>query len=35
MTFTRVLAGSGLSKGELASLYGVSRQTIYCWKDGV
>lgn len=35
MTFPRVLAGSGLSKGELASLYGVSRQTIYCWKDGV
>ena len=35
MTFSLVLANSGLSKGELASLYGVSRQTIYCWKDGV
>ena len=31
MTFPRVVAESGLTKAELAQLYGVSRRTIYCW----
>lgn len=29
-----VLQNSGLSKGEVGVLYGVSRQTIYNWIDG-
>lgn len=32
--FKRVFKESGLTKSELASLYGVSRQTIYDWHDG-
>lgn len=32
--FKRVFKDSGLTKSELASLYGVSRQTIYDWRDG-
>lgn len=32
--FNRVFEGSGLTKSELASLYGVSRQTIYDWYTG-
>ena len=32
--FTRVFDDSGLTKQEMADLYGVSRQTIYDWKDG-
>jgi hypothetical protein len=32
--FLSVLANSGLSKGEAAVLYGVTRQTIYNWIDG-
>ena len=31
MTFARVLGESGLTKVELARLYGVSRQTIHYW----
>ncbi len=31
MDFARVLAESGLSKIDLAELYGVSRQTIHGW----
>ena len=31
MTFAKVLDYSGLTKIELASLYGVSRQTIHGW----
>lgn len=31
MTFARVLEESGLTKIELAELYGVSRQTIHGW----
>ena len=34
MTFARVIRESGLTKSELAFLYGVSRQTIYDWVDG-
>lgn len=34
MTFHHVLTYSGLSKNELATLYGVSRQTIYHWAKG-
>ncbi|MDP2650387.1 MAG: hypothetical protein Q8P16_02370 [bacterium] len=34
MTFQRVIRESGLTKGEIASLYGVSRQTIYAWDEG-
>ena len=34
MTFKRVLADSGLTKSELAELYGVSRQTIHAWAAG-
>jgi hypothetical protein len=30
-TFARVLDASGLTKIELAALYGVSRQTIHSW----
>lgn len=32
--FLSVLTDSGLSKGEVGILYGVSRQTIYNWIDG-
>ena len=31
MTFKRVVRESGLTKIELATLYGVSRQTIHSW----
>ena len=31
MDFARVLAETGLSKVDLAGLYGVSRQTIHGW----
>lgn len=31
MTFKRILGESGLTKVELAELYGVSRQTIHYW----
>lgn len=31
MTFKRVIAESGLTKIELARLYGISRQTIHFW----
>ena len=34
MTFSSVLSTSGLTKQELATLYGVSRQTIYAWAGG-
>ena len=34
MTFARVTRESGLTKSELAFLYGVSRQTIYDWAEG-
>ena len=29
--FTRVLQGAGLTRSELATLYGVSRQSIHHW----
>lgn len=32
--FSKVFKDSGLTKAELASLYGVSRQTIYDWHTG-
>ena len=32
--FKRVFKESGLTKSELASLYGVSRQTVYDWHTG-
>lgn len=31
--FNRVFSTSGLTKSELASLYGVTRQTIYDWSS--
>ena len=34
MTFPRVLAESGLTKVELGTLYGVSRQSIHGWAAG-
>jgi hypothetical protein len=34
MNFARVLAESGLSKIELAALYGISRQSIHGWAIG-
>lgn len=34
MAFARVLRKAGLTKVELATLYGVSRQTIYEWAAG-
>lgn len=34
MTIKRVVANSGLTKKELAILYGVSRQTIHSWDQG-
>lgn len=34
MTIKRVVAGSGLTKKELAILYGTSRQTIHAWYLG-
>ena len=30
--FTRVVKDAGFLPGELAKLYGVSRQTIHCWR---
>lgn len=33
-SFAEVFEHSGLTKAELASLYGVSRQTIYDWYTG-
>ena len=35
MSLQRVLAESGLTKGEVAQIYGVTRQTIYRWADGL
>ena len=32
--FTSVLKGAGLTRSELATLYGVSRQTIHAWIGG-
>ena len=32
--FTGVLQDAGLSRSELATLYGVSRQTIHAWITG-
>lgn len=32
--FRKVFTGSGLTKSELAGLYGVTRQTIYDWYRG-
>lgn len=32
--FSKVAARSGLSKGEVAKLYGVSRPTVYAWLAG-
>jgi DNA-binding XRE family transcriptional regulator len=32
--FKRVIKNSGLTKSELAGLYGVTRQTIYDWYEG-
>lgn len=32
--FKKVFEGSGLTKSELAGLYGVSRQTVYDWCKG-
>ena len=32
--FARVFDDSGLTKTELADIYGVSRQTIYAWYSG-
>lgn len=34
MDFIQVVRDSGLTKKELACLYGVSRQTIYNWLGG-
>lgn len=34
MTFARVVAETGLTKVELAALYGVSRQAIWEWGNG-
>lgn len=34
MTFPRVINESGLTKIELAALFGVSRQTIFAWEQG-
>lgn len=34
MSFPRVLAESGLTKIEIASLYGTSRQTVHAWAAG-
>ncbi|MCR4302277.1 MAG: hypothetical protein NUV51_11740 [Sulfuricaulis sp.] len=34
MNFTRVVTDSGLTKIELAALYGVSRQSIHGWAVG-
>lgn len=33
MAFRKVMLDSGLTKAELAKLYGVSRQTLYTWRD--
>jgi len=32
MKFRRVMTESGLTKQELGTLYGVSRQTLYIWQ---
>ena len=34
MSFQRVLDAAGLTKIELAVLYGVSRQTVHTWASG-
>ena len=34
MSFQRVLDSAGLTKVELAELYGVSRQTVHTWATG-
>ena len=34
MTFARVIANSGLTKSEIAYLYGISRQSVYDWLAG-
>ncbi|MBK8773018.1 MAG: hypothetical protein IPM06_21670 [Rhizobiales bacterium] len=34
MDFARVLRDSGLTKIELAQMYGVSRQTVHTWSTG-
>ena len=34
MGFQRVLDAAGLTKIELAALYGVSRQTVHTWASG-
>lgn len=34
MSFAQVFTNSGLSGPELGVIYGVSRQTIYMWRDG-
>jgi transposase-like protein len=31
--FRKVMDESGLTKAELAKLYGVSRQSLYAWRD--
>lgn len=33
--FTKVMDTAGLTKHELAALYGVSRQTLYLWRTRV
>lgn len=32
--FEKVVAGSGLTKSELAKIYGTTRQTVYNWIGG-
>lgn len=32
--FKQVVSTAGLSKAEIAQVYGVSRQTVYGWLDG-
>ena len=34
MTIKRVVLASGLTKKDMALLYGVSRQTIHSWAEG-
>lgn len=34
MAFKQVVLDSRLTKGEIATLYGVSRQTVYDWLKG-
>jgi DNA-binding XRE family transcriptional regulator len=33
-SFARVFDDSGLTKTEIADIYGVSRQTVYAWYSG-